>query len=53
VLWFIIETPKAKLKDGTFCANENEVVIGAAVAKTYDIKLGSNIKIEYLGENTI
>lgn len=37
----------AKLKEGSFSTNEDEVIIGADIAKTYGIKLGENIDVGY------
>lgn len=37
----------AKLKEGSFSTNEDEVIIGADIAKTYGIKLGENIDVDY------
>ncbi|CDZ24330.1 hypothetical protein CCDG5_1215 [[Clostridium] cellulosi] len=41
---------RVKIKQGTFCANKDEVIIGADIAKTYGIKFGDSIDIEYLGK---
>lgn len=41
----------ATINDGGFCINEDEIVIGSAVAMTYGIAKGDYIDIDYLGQN--